>query len=140
MDTRIELEEEVYSPIYRKDIRSRISLAMFFDKTLRDPYANNIAEWIMRYARTTILHAFLFLFHECYEIFESESADIEKVFNIMEIMVETSSLYHCCTLIPRHFVPGKASHWNAPNRPVYRKLSGNDFEIIHPGNITIPEF
>ena len=94
----------------------------------------------MRYARTTILHSFLFLFHECYGIFESASADFDNVFKIMNIMVETSREYHSQTLITRHFKHGLNSHLDTPNRPVYRKLDDNKFEIIFNGTVPIPKF
>ena len=135
---RLPPEEQVYTPIFRKDIRSKMSLKLTFNRSLRLGNSSKITEWIMKYNHQSKIMAFYFLFCECYQVLVK--ATFDNLDELLNEMVEQTNKYHKNYLLKRSFKPGKASHWHTNSKPIHVKVGKGKFGIKQHGKVNIQNF
>ena len=126
-------DKAVYTPMYRKDIRSRISFKLTFDRTLRFGNSSKIAEWVMRYNHQSKIMAFYFLYTECFNVLEK--AQFKDLDELLDEMIVQTSLYHSNHLLKRTSKPGKSSHWHSKTKPIHVKTGKGKFGIKQHGTV-----
>ena len=109
-----------WTPIYSRDIRSKISPLLKNPPSLKTQFATPIVNWVMNHDHRTWCHAYFFLQCECATIFEL--SDMGTILQIVKQMKQLVYDYHFPTLIVQNRPPSeKQTHWNGPYQPVYTK-------------------